>query len=66
MAKIEDLDGYDPVAEGDQDERGVDLIGLRANLELTVAERLLKAQQSINSMMWFRDALQSSRSRKTA
>ena len=66
MAKIADLDGYDPIAEGEQDERGVDLLGLRENLRLTVGERLLKAQKSANSLMWFRNALQSSRPRKAA
>jgi hypothetical protein len=64
MAKIEELDGYDPIAEGEQDERGVDLIGLKANRSLTVAERLAKLQQSANSFLAFRDAIQSSRSRK--
>jgi hypothetical protein len=65
MAKIEELDGYDPVAEGEQDERGVDLVGLRANRSLSVSERLAKIQQSVNSFVAFRNALQPSRSTKT-
>ena len=65
MAKIEELDGYDPVAEGEQDERGVDLVGLRANRSLSVSERLIKIQQSVNSFVAFRNALQSPRSNQT-
>lgn len=65
MAKIEELDGYDPVAEGEQDERGVDLVGLRANRSLSVSERLAKIQQSVNSFVAFRNALQPARSNQT-
>jgi hypothetical protein len=66
MAKIEQLGGYDPVAEGEQDERGVDLVGIRRNLVLTVSERLAKAEASVNSFLWFRDAIQAPQSRKAA
>jgi hypothetical protein len=38
--KAQKLDGYDPVAEGEQDRNGVDLLALRQNRSLSPAERL--------------------------
>jgi hypothetical protein len=61
MAKIEKLDGYDPVAEGEQDERGVDLIGIRHNLALTPLERLERHNRAAASILWLRDVLKPTR-----
>lgn len=59
------LDGYDPVAEGDQDQNGVDLVQLRANLKLSVEERLRNAEQSANSLIWFLNEIEASRPKPT-
>jgi len=59
----EQLGGYDPVAEGEQDERGVDLLGLRANLTLSVTERIEKHRRSLASIQWLRNVTVSARSR---
>lgn len=64
--KTDWLDGYDPVAEGEQDERGVDLLGLRASLGMSVADRLRLSTQGANNLFPFVDALRSARHRKAA
>ena len=61
MAKIEGLDGYDPVAEGEQDENGVDLVGLRYNLSLTPMERLEQHNKAAASIIWLRDVLRTAK-----
>ena len=44
--------GYDPVAAGEQDENGTDLIGLRHNLSLSVAERIESHRRAQSSLIW--------------
>ncbi len=61
MAKIEELDGYDPVAEGEQDERGVDLLGIRMNLALTVEERIEKHRRALASVLWLQNVTRNNR-----
>lgn len=63
MAKKDWLDGYDPVAEGEQDEHGTDLVGIRHNLSLSLTERIEQHRRAAESMMWLeklRDAPRSS------
>jgi hypothetical protein len=42
----------------------VDVDGIRANLELTPTERLLKLERSVNSLQEFRDAVHAARRQK--
>ncbi|GEM_PF-2848380 len=46
------LEGYDPVAAGEQSEDGTDLIGIRHNLTLTVAERIERRRRAAASLLW--------------
>ena len=64
MAKIAELDGYDPVAEGEQDENGVDLLAIRHNLQLTVAQRLEQHRSALASVIWLRNGISAARSAK--
>jgi hypothetical protein len=57
------LGGYDPVAEGEQDENGVDLNLLRANLKLTFEQRIAQHRVWAEQMMRMRHAAESARSR---
>ncbi len=66
MTKLEALDGYDPVAAGEQDERGTDLVGLRESLRMSTEERLRVGIASANSAFRFADAVRTARSRKAA
>lgn len=45
------LEGYDPVAEGEQDEHGVDLESLRQNLALTPTERYQRYVQGAENVL---------------
>lgn len=67
MAKMtrtqELLGGYDPVAEGEQDESGVDLEMLRTNLRLTLEERIEQHRRWAEQMLKLRHAAESARPR---
>jgi hypothetical protein len=66
MAKQDLLDGYDPVAEGEQTVDGTDLIGIRYNLSLSLAERIEQHRRAAESMQWlqkFRDVARPTSSR---
>lgn len=52
MADKDWLDGYDPVAAGEQDENGTDLVGIRYNLTLSVAQRIEQHRRALESMSW--------------
>ena len=64
MAKIAELDGYDPVAEGEQDENGVDLLAIRHNLQLTVAQRFEQHRGALASIILLRNGINAARSVK--
>ena len=49
------LDGYDPVAEGEQAEDGTDLEGIRYNLTLSVAERIEQHRQGLSSLLFLEE-----------
>lgn len=55
MAKADWLDGYDPVAEGEQAEDGTDLVGIRYNLTLSVAERIERHRQGLSSLLFLEE-----------
>ncbi|RYG26731.1 hypothetical protein EON82_02215 [bacterium] len=52
MAKRDWLEDYDPVAEGEQAEDGTDLVGIRYNLSLSVAERIEQHRRAAESIQW--------------
>lgn len=52
MAKKDWLKGYDPVAEGEQDEDGTDLVGIRYNLTLSLGERIEQHRRAAESALW--------------
>ena len=54
MADKEWMEGHDPVAAGEQTEDGTDLIGIRYNLTLSVAERIEQHRQALASVQWLR------------
>ena len=56
MAKKDLLDGYDPVAAGEQDEAGVDLEGLRYNLTLTPEQRFEQHNRALANYIAIRNA----------
>ena len=58
-----DLDGYDPIAEGEQAEDGTDLVGIRYNLTLTVAQRIEQHRQGLSSLLWIEKLRHAPRSR---
>jgi hypothetical protein len=57
------LDGYDPVANGDQDENGVDLYLVRSALALTPAQRYERFLRGMESVYWLQNARQATRSK---
>lgn len=66
MAKEDRLEGYDPVAEGEQAEDGTDLVGIRHNLSLSLSERIEQHRRGAESVQWLlrlRDAARSTPSR---
>jgi hypothetical protein len=54
--KIDWLDGYDPVASGEQSKYGIDLEGLRYNLTLTPEQRFEQHQAALKFSLAIRDA----------
>ena len=56
MVEKEWMEGYDPVASGEQDENGVDLVALRQNLSLTIDERWEQYVVSAGQMLKLIDA----------
>ena len=54
MAKVDWLDGYDPVAEGEQAEDGTDLIGIQHNLTLSLLERIEQHRCAVESVLWLK------------
>lgn len=62
MEKVDYLDGYDPVAAGEQDENGIDLESVRFNLRLTPTERYERFMRRMKSVMMLLDAARTSRS----
>lgn len=52
MVEKDGLDGYDPVAAGEQAEDGTDLFGIRHNLSLSVSERIEQHRRAGESMQW--------------
>ncbi len=54
MERKDELNGYDPVAEGEQAEDGTDLVGIRYNLTLSVSERIEQHRRAMESVLWLR------------
>ncbi len=52
MANADVLEGFDPVASGEQGEDGTDLVGIRHNLTLSLTERIEQHRRSAESMLW--------------
>lgn len=50
------LEGYDPIASGEQDEWGCDIWGIRDNLALTPTERVRKHALGIRSLYILQNA----------
>lgn len=52
MVDRDELDGYDPVAAGEQAEDGTDLEGIRYNLSLPISERIERHRQGLSSLLF--------------
>ena len=55
MVEKEWMEGYDPVAAGEQAEDGTDLEGIRYNLTLTVAQRIERHRQGLASLLFLEE-----------
>ena len=56
MVEEDWMEGYDPIASGEQDQNGVDLVTLRQNLSLTIDERWKQYVVSAGQMLKLIDA----------
>ena len=63
MERTDALDGYDPVASGEQASDGTDLVGIRHNLTLSVAERIEQHRRALSSLLWLEKLRDAPRSR---
>ncbi|CAN5618176.1 hypothetical protein BH11ARM2_BH11ARM2_26020 [soil metagenome] len=45
------LEGYDPIASGEQDEAGIDLASLRANLTLSPSDRYERYEKGAKNVL---------------